>query len=75
MGPASENFTKPDVLARLFLDRKCAPTADEMGTTPSRFPYDAEAAMATIAKSAMLCHLALRIVDPPDVAGGPLTPQ
>jgi len=38
----------------------------KMGTTPSRFPYDAEARdTATIGKSTMLCHLALRIVDPP----------
>src|SRR5215468_11177664 len=33
----------------------------KMGTTPSR--------CATIGKSAMLCHLALRIVDPPMLRG------
>jgi len=47
----------------------------KMGTISSRFPYDAAARDAPIGKSAMLCHLALRVADPPMLRGGPLTPQ
>jgi hypothetical protein len=45
--------------------RNGTPRPMRMGTTPSRFPNDAAARDALqLASSAMLCHLALRIVDP-----------
>jgi len=51
-------------------------TADEDGHYSLAIPYDAEARdTATIGKSTMLCHLALRIVDPPMLRGATAYPS